>query len=220
MPKFSFIDYILYGIFGLTVVAAAVIAVINPDGFSNQFAAEDGPIENMSPVFLFLCALTFWNYARLARGVRPVVLLVFYGVLFFFAAGEEISWGQRVFGVESGDFFLENNQQAETNLHNLVVGDVHLASFLFGNVLTLILLLYLVVLPVMYPRYEWVQKFVRALMVPVPYVLHSILTLVLTAVIVWIDLYRQWEVYESAFAILALLIFLKPMNAELFRAKV
>lgn len=36
-----------------------------------------------------------------------------------FVAGEEISWGQRLFGYYPTEFFLENNFQQETNLHNL-----------------------------------------------------------------------------------------------------
>ena len=75
---------------------------------------------------------------------------------------------------------MENNKQAEITLHNLVVADVSLASFLFGNVLTVTLLMYLVVLPLMYPRFAWVQAFVRALMVPVPKPVHAVITLAMT----------------------------------------
>jgi hypothetical protein len=34
-------------------------------------------------------------------------------------AGEEISWGQRIFGWATPDFFRENNIQGETNFHNM-----------------------------------------------------------------------------------------------------
>ena len=40
-------------------------------------------------------------------------------LIFIFGAGEEISWGQRIFNVESSEYFLENNAQGETNLHNM-----------------------------------------------------------------------------------------------------
>ena len=114
---------------------------------------------------------------------------------------------------------MENNKQAEITLHNLVVNDVSLASFLFGNVLTVTLLMYLVVLPLMYPRFAWVQAFVRALMVPVPRPVHAAITLAMTAIILWIDLPRQWEVYEAGFSVLALSIFLNPANRALFWGK-
>jgi len=35
---------------------------------------------------------------------------------------EEISWGQRLFGFESPEFFAANNVQGETNLHNFLTG--------------------------------------------------------------------------------------------------
>jgi len=42
---------------------------------------------------------------------------LFMGLLF--VAIEEISWGQRIFGLESPEFFMEFNRQEETNVHNL-----------------------------------------------------------------------------------------------------
>src|SRR5688572_18030880 len=36
-----------------------------------------------------------------------------------FVAGEEFSWGQRLLGFGSPEYFLENNFQQELNLHNL-----------------------------------------------------------------------------------------------------
>jgi tetratricopeptide (TPR) repeat protein len=35
---------------------------------------------------------------------------------------EEISWGQRIFGWESPDYFKSQNLQGETNLHNIITG--------------------------------------------------------------------------------------------------
>ena len=34
---------------------------------------------------------------------------------------EEISWGQRIFGIESPEFFLGHNYQQETNIHNFFI---------------------------------------------------------------------------------------------------
>ena len=44
------------------------------------------------------------------------------GLFAFYAAMEEISWGQQIFHWESGEFFQKNNQQGETNLHNILTG--------------------------------------------------------------------------------------------------
>ncbi len=52
---------------------------------------------------------------RLAR-VSALLL----GLFCLFVAGEEISWGQRLFGFRPPNFFLEQNYQQEANLHNLL----------------------------------------------------------------------------------------------------
>lgn len=42
----------------------------------------------------------------------------------FYAFMEEISWGQRLLGFETPEFFHENSYQDETNIHNLLTGPV------------------------------------------------------------------------------------------------
>jgi hypothetical protein len=53
---------------------------------------------------------------RAARGRRPFDALV--GVFLLFVAGEEMSWGQRLFGLTPPSYFLEHNTQQEMNVHN------------------------------------------------------------------------------------------------------
>jgi hypothetical protein len=42
----------------------------------------------------------------------------------FFAAGEELSWGQRIFGLKTPESLAAANEQGELNLHNLRVFNV------------------------------------------------------------------------------------------------
>ena len=55
------------------------------------------------------------------------------GLFFMFGAGEEISWGQRLFEIESSGFFDENNAQGEMNLHNLFVNDTKINKLEFSG---------------------------------------------------------------------------------------
>ncbi len=72
------------------------------------------------------------------------IVFCFFSLL---AALEEISWGQRIFGIESGEFFEKYNDQQETNLHNTFQGvsgikTKHIAlilMFLYGVILPLVL---------------------------------------------------------------------------------
>lgn len=143
---------------------------------------------------------------------RAAGLTVFYALLFFMAAGEEISWGQRIVGWESGEFFQQNNKQYETNLHNLVVGDVHLTKSLFGPVLTICILLYLVGLPLVYPKGGRIAALADRMAVPVPWMKHAVIALVASIIIAVLDVERKWEVYELIFSMVVLSIFLIPQN--------
>lgn len=204
------------GILALGALATAYFWLIIPQQFDTVFAREDGIVEYATAIFLFIACLALIGHARRTQGrVRWFVAL--YALAFFFAAGEEISWGQRIFGIESTEFFTENNYQGETNLHNLVVGNVHLAEEVFGNALTLVLLSYLVVLPLLYPIQGWVRSFCAALAVPVPPRHMAALAVLWSIFIAAIPLPRNWEVYEFAFSVFAVLIFLNPVNRATFK---
>lgn len=45
-----------------------------------------------------------------------------FGIVFCFFAFEEISWGQRVLGIATPEYFVRNSAQPEINLHNLFQG--------------------------------------------------------------------------------------------------
>ncbi len=215
------IDRILLGIVVAVLVLTVGIYFYSTDFFSLTYAREDGYVEYGTAIFLFVASLVLLMNARSlkARGAGlALACTVFYALLFFFAAGEEISWGQRIFGWETGETFQQINKQQETNLHNLIVptpwGDFHLAKTLFGPILTLILLLYLAVLPLLYPRVGWIKRTLDRIAAPVPGTRHAILAVAASLVIAAIDVSRKWEVYELVFSLLATSIFLLPQNRD------
>jgi hypothetical protein len=72
-------------------------------------------------------AILAYNFIR-KKQVLPTVFAFLIIVVLILMAGEEISWGQRIFHWSTPEFFLDNNAQRETNLHNL-------ATQLFQNTL-------------------------------------------------------------------------------------
>lgn len=87
---------------------------------------EDGPVEWATVFALFVLVAVLARHlwadkdSRLPRWVKVgAVALACLAVL---AAGEEISWGQRVFGFSTGETMQRLNLQNETNLHNLIPG--------------------------------------------------------------------------------------------------
>jgi hypothetical protein len=101
-------------------VAAAWIAAmlwmgrVAPESY-RELLQEDRIIE-WGTVWLFLAAGFFGLY-HAARSRRLFDGLV--ALFCLFIAGEEFSWGQRLFGYYAPEFFLSNNFQQEVNLHNL-----------------------------------------------------------------------------------------------------
>lgn len=206
-------------LFGLMIASLLFMLAYHFTGLNGEFAMgfaiEDGPVEWGTALFLFLSALVLFRNSWVLwrkRGAVACMITAFYGLVFIFGTGEEISWGQRIFGWKSGDFFQETNFQKETNVHNLIIGEKQLTKTLFGPVLTVILLLYLAVLPVLYSRLQWAQDFARILSVPVPGYRHAMVAIVSSIVVAAVGLDRKWEVYELIFSLLTVSIFLKPRN--------
>ena len=83
---------------------------------------EDNLVEWLTVVWLLLAALTLLATARRERSVHLRWLWLLGGVALLFGAGEEISWGQRIFGLATPDFLLALNAQNELNVHNINVG--------------------------------------------------------------------------------------------------
>ena len=111
-------------------------------------AKEDNLIEWLTVFFLILTAgLSFVKvYLALRNKERFPWFYLLFGVACLLFALEEISWGQRIFGIESTKFFLENSDQQEINVHNVVnewfsIRTKHVAAFA--------LFIYGVVLPVL-----------------------------------------------------------------------
>jgi hypothetical protein len=65
----------------------------------------------------FLVARKLAEQTRITR-IKQFVYLAL-ALLFFFGAGEEISWGQRILGFETPEPIAQVNKQEEFNAHNL-----------------------------------------------------------------------------------------------------
>ena len=108
----------------IVLVAVAMVALYGMLGLNRaaieSLTREDGPVETAGALALLaacvLCVLTWrraQNWARIAR-----LSLLGLAVMFFFGFGEEISWGQRILGIETPASLKQANGQQEINLHN------------------------------------------------------------------------------------------------------
>jgi hypothetical protein len=93
--------------------------------FFVEVAQEDSWIENTQVVVLVVGVIMSGYLARKLYRERLklwAVLYALFALVLFFVAGEEISWGQRIFGVSTPQWFMKRNYQHELNLHNLKSG--------------------------------------------------------------------------------------------------
>ena len=189
--------------------------------FDEVYTVEDGFVENGSALFLFgssmLLLVRFFKLFKHKDLFWKIGILAMCAV-FFFGAGEEISWGQRIFNVESSEYFLEHNAQGETNLHNMVVGETKINKLIFSQLLTVVLVIYLIITPFLYRKVEWVKTLANKFAVPIVQWHHTISFLIGTLLLVFITSDRKWEIYELAFSVIFLLIFIKPLNKEIYTA--
>lgn len=160
---------------GSYAVAAAIAlllwfadrSVLTSSGLEDAFA------ENLTAVLYFMASLLTLSAFAASRSGRMNFFghettgnlwLLLLAVFFLVCFGEEVSWGQRVFGWATPDTWKEVNGHQETNLHNMLDN----AKVDAGRLLTLIALSYGVVLPVLNRLSERARSFIAWTGVPVP----------------------------------------------------
>lgn len=152
----------------------------------NRLLVEDGIVEWMQ----FLCfsaiagLLAFAFSERLKHSDRGVLELLALGglsLLCALAALEEISWFQRILDVQSSEFFLQNNRQGETNIHNLAVGEGSLHKNVLLKLIFIAGITHNLILPIVARFKPGVQRWVESMGLYLPPLSASVPYLVLVA---------------------------------------
>ncbi len=107
---------------GLGLLLCLLYHLRVPVGINDAFA-EDGLFEHLTVLGLVAASLVAARSGMIAaRRAYRMVSLTAWGLalLFLTAAGEELSWGQRIFGWSTPDRLAQLNTLGETNLHNIV----------------------------------------------------------------------------------------------------
>lgn len=183
------------------------------------YVQEDGVVEWLTVLGLLLgvgvCVSRFGTL-RKYRSWWFLFVVLDLGLLLFFAAGEEISWGQRIFGIKSSEFFIEKNSQGETNLHNLVVDGVKLNKIIFSIGLIAALAIYLLIIPLLYRKSVAIRNWLNKSAVPVARWYQVISILVLFAITELLHHEKRAELLEAGIALLFFLVIRYPLNYYIF----
>ena len=206
---------------------AIYLAKFNHDAFRHEFVIEDGFIEWCTVIVLFCTMLVCGKRVFTLRRVRPPLFLavtMLLTLLCLFGAGEEISWGQRLFGLETPDYLKDRNAQGELGVHNLVVeinGEkVKLNKLIFGKGLALAFLIYLFVATPLFRKNDMARSFFNTIAAPMPRNYHIAGYLLIVATVeLLVDSSKRGEMTEFAASIMFALNVIYPYNPEIFDPK-
>jgi len=148
---------VLSGTLGFSLFIAYILLALIEPNVSIALGEEDGFIENLGAVFWIFAFLTiFYAYIHSSRtsnrffkyATKHNVWFFLLAIFFFACFGEEISWGQRILGWMTPDFWSDINKQKETNIHNLWLfsGDSYLN---LGRFVTIICITYGFIIPIL-----------------------------------------------------------------------
>jgi hypothetical protein len=109
----------------LCILLFSILLIADPERY-DRLSREDRLIEYLTAVFLAVSGVLFIRSSAFSlrektfqyRKLRTV-MFVLAGLVFLVAAGEEVSWGQRIFKFETPETLVALNDQNEFNFHNI-----------------------------------------------------------------------------------------------------
>ena len=104
----------------LVLILLIFIDILNRDLFI-RLAYEDGIFEWIQLIFYLISASIFFSILRrldIKKDLLKYILCLLLTLGLIFVAGEEISWGSRIFTFELPKEITQNNLQEELNIHN------------------------------------------------------------------------------------------------------
>jgi hypothetical protein len=104
---------------GMLVFQLALDAIL-PQSIESWVYNENGPYE-LAQVFIMIWAVGIASYIllKMDRSQKPLVAWIGLALICsIYVTGEEASWGQQFLHWSTPQFWMEVNDQGETNLHN------------------------------------------------------------------------------------------------------
>jgi hypothetical protein len=222
MPRLSLVEKLILTLVFFILAIGYILFYTNVSRFE-LYVQEDGIVEWLTVLGLILgCIVCLTRFFKLRkhRTAWFLIVTIGLGLLLFFAAGEEISWGQRILGIKSSEFFKEKNSQGETNLHNLVVGGKKINKIIFSIGLTIAMGIYLLLFPVLYRYHSGTKKFIDKSGIPLPKAYQVFSMLLVFGITSLLPHEKKAELLEAGIALLFFLVIRYPGNLMMFNPSV
>lgn len=208
-------DIYLYLILFVVVLIGVFVGRSNPELFIESYVPEDGIVEYVTAFLLLACStLLFRRWFKLKSSKHSTwkIMMLLYAAMLIFGFGEEISWGQRIFGFETPAPLEEINTQDEFNFHNIKIFGVKINKLIFSQLFSLIMLFYFTAVPLLYRKKEAIRDLFNRFAIPIPKWHHAIAIIVGGILVSLIGPEKKWELFELTFGVVAFLIVLQPLN--------
>ncbi|MFL5809878.1 MAG: hypothetical protein ACJ749_10185 [Flavisolibacter sp.] len=216
--RLTLIEKLILVLVTIMLIVGFVLFYTNVPMFE-RYVVEDGIVEWLTVAGLIfgfvVCVSRFFRLFN-KRNWWFLTVTAILGLMLFFAAGEEISWGMRILGIKPSEFFEKNNAQHETNLHNLVVNGVKINKLVFSLILTTAFGIYLVIVPIAYQMNRNIKNFMDRSGVPIPRLYQVISFILLFIIVELLHHQKNAELLECGFALLFFLIVRFPKNYFVF----
>jgi len=126
------IKVLVMSLLACSIAYLGLVGLLYTEAF-HDLGKEDGFVENMGALCFLLSAVVFFRaFLEIRRSdmakskdLGGWFWYLILALLFVFVTGEEISWGQRLFGWGTPDWMMEQNIQEETTIHNLEIFNAH-----------------------------------------------------------------------------------------------
>ena len=201
------------------VLGGVISSQISRTFYEATYSVEDGFAEWLTVLALMMGAGINFYRAYILRPFRSktfIVMLTLLGCLFVFGLLEEISYGQRIFGFESPEWFKEHNTQEEFNLHNLKLEGLRINKVIFGTFLGILIGIYFLIMPALYRKMEKVKNVVDNLALPVPKMFHIGAYILLALLGEAVNSPKKGEMLEFGGCWIFFLMTIRPFNRHIF----
>jgi hypothetical protein len=178
-----------------------------------HLTSEDGAVDYLTALLYLAGAAVF--AVLVIRGPGGRFWFAGFALMFFLIAGEEISWGQRIFGIGTPESLESANVQQELNLHN--IEGLHTNVRLIG---TAIFLGLYVMLPILVRVVAPLRSLVTRLGFPIPPLWATWLAVISLAIMVGTRvlsdgvIFELDEIGELFFAVAALVFALATLSVS------
>jgi len=167
--------YYLLG--ALTTIFFSYLFYVLANGNQRAFLGqEDGLYETAGALFFLISSILFFITYIKSKPKKNIFFLLL-GILLLVAFLEEISWGQRIFNIDTPEFIQEVNMQNEINIHNLSIfhgreedgtaksGWSNMITA--GRIFSIFWFMWCVVLPILYASSNKIKELSDKIKVPI-----------------------------------------------------